>query len=93
MKLFRAISSFEFSDFEANKFRCTERTISAKQFFKSRKAAEDFVSKSIEREYEPPYQFIIEIEVTEEDLNKQWFDEQVLDTHKALTVYEVFAFI
>jgi hypothetical protein len=90
MKLYRAISLNELADFQNNKFQCTERTLTVKQFFKSRKAVEDFISKSVMRDYDPPYTHILEIEIDEDMLKKQWYDEQILDTHRAINIYEDF---
>ena len=88
MKLFRAMSEEEYLDFKKNGFACTDRTISGKQLFKSRIAVEDFVFKSQQRNYNPPYKQILEIETDLDGLKAGSYDEQILDTHKAITIYE-----
>ena len=70
VKLYRAVSESELKDFQLFNFRCTPRTISGKQFFKSRKSVDDFVEKSDLRYYNPPYKHIIQLEIEEADLKR-----------------------
>ena len=51
-------------------------------------AVDDFVFKSIQRGYNPPYGHIIEIRIDLDLLIADSYSEQTLDTHKAITIYE-----
>jgi hypothetical protein len=95
MKLYRAISQGEMDDYDQDRtFRTGLRTLEAKQFFKSRKAVESFVASSITQDYDPPYAYLIIINIDEQLLEVANPDSMQLDGFEAISINEdgLFAF-
>lgn len=89
MNLYRAISRAEKNDFNAHgRLRTAHNTLEGKQFFKSEIAAREFARNADERNYRPPYSFILTIEIDENCLNAIDFDTQILDGYEAVTISE-----
>ena len=89
MILYRAVSKAELSDYnQTQQLRTGHNTIEGKQFFKSREAVNEFISDSIKQKYNPPYHSIFEIHIDLACLSNIDYDEQELDTFKAITIRE-----
>ena len=88
MKLYRIVSHDEREDFQKYRFRTSRNTLEAKQFFKSEIAIREFYRDSLIQGYQPPYSFLISVDISEECLNMILFDTQELDTFEAVTVFE-----
>ncbi len=89
MRLYRAVSELEWNDYQRdNIFRTTTRTLEAKQFFKKEESVKDFVRRAIDQNYDPPYLYLITIEVTNALQNPQIIKTQILDGFEAVTIDE-----
>lgn len=89
MTLYRAVSNAELKDYHRSKqLRTSRNTIEGKQFFKTREAVNDFVADSRRRTYEPPYEHVFEININILCLELIDYEEQELDTFKAITIKE-----
>lgn len=89
MKLYRAISEKEKDDFELHKqLRTSMNTLEAKQFFKSKLAVLSFVKKSFLREFDPPYKYLLTIDIEEDDLQNPDFINLSLDGFDAISIDE-----
>src|ERR1700678_1630714 len=89
MKLYRAVSIDEYQDFSTDEaFRTTNRTLEAKQFFKSEKAVWEFVMAAIKRSYWPPYECILTIDIDNQCFEAIGAELQNLDGHDAITIQE-----
>jgi hypothetical protein len=79
----------EYQDFSTDKaFRTTNRTLEAKQFFKTEKAVWDFVIAATKRSYRPPYECILTIDIDNQCFETVGAEVQNLDGHDAITIQE-----
>ena len=86
-KLYRAVSQVEYDDWLVNGFQTSNNTLEVKQFFRSRRAVDDFIKQS-KKLFTPPYIFIIEVQVPRSSLDLLGVDFIELDTHEAVSVDE-----
>jgi hypothetical protein len=69
--LYRAISKAEKDDFDIDKqFRIGRNTLEGKQFFKSEEAVKEYFNRAEEREFNPPYRYLLRIEIDKECFEK-----------------------
>ncbi|MBB3969396.1 hypothetical protein [Mucilaginibacter phyllosphaerae] len=79
----------EKDDFDIDdQFRTGENTLEAKQFFKSLEAIREFVENSKLREYDPPYVYLLTINVNKVKFNKTPHTDMPLDGYEAITIHE-----
>jgi|GEM_PF-1602151 hypothetical protein len=89
MKLYRAVSIDEYQDFSTDKaFRTTNRTLEAKQFFKSEIAVREFVIAAAKRSFWPPYECILTVDIDNQCFEAVGAEGQNLDGHDAITIQE-----
>jgi hypothetical protein len=89
MKLYRAVSQNEKSNYEQfHEFRTGRNTLEAKQFFKSRIAAINFVGRSVLQNYDPSYQYLLIIDMDDDCLNAHTHTNINLDGYDAISVEE-----
>lgn len=89
MKLYRAISEKERENYELHKqFRTNSNTLEAKQFFKSKVAVQSFVKNSVSREFDPPYKYLLTIDIDEDYIQNPNFINLNLDGFDAISIYE-----
>ncbi len=87
--LYRAISRLEKQDFDSDGiFRTGQNTLEAKQFFKSRDAINEFVSNSILQQYDPPYEYLLIIDIDKECFNNVPHSNMILDGFDAVNIHE-----
>jgi len=87
--LYRAVSRFEKQDFDSKGILRTEKnTLEGKQFFKSPEAINEFVSNSILQQYEPPYEYLLIINVDKKGFNKIPHTDLELDGFDAISIHE-----
>ena len=79
----------EYQDFSTDKaFRTTNRTLEAKQFFRTKKAVWDFVIIATKRSYFPPYEYVLTIDIDNPCFETVGAEAQNLDGHDAITIQE-----
>ncbi|RYX83616.1 hypothetical protein EON73_03755 [bacterium] len=89
MKLYRAISKNEMNDFELyGQFQTSKNTLEAKQFFKSKTAVLSFVTESRKQEFDPPYTYLLTIDIDEDYLNSPNIINLNLDGFDAVSIEE-----
>ena len=89
MELFRVVSDGEYDEFvQDRRFRLGVNTLEAKQFFKSKIGVNEFLSDSRSRGFEPPYTYLLIVDIEETCLENIPYDEQELDRHMAITIQE-----
>jgi len=87
MKLYRAVSIAEYHNFKTDEtFRIAAHTLEAKQFFRSLKAAQEFIRIAAERSYRPHYKYILVIDVDNQCLDALDVVFQNLDSYDAITI-------
>ena len=69
-------------------FNTSQNTLEAKQFFKSRTAAKQFVERSIIQGYDPPYMHLMIIKIDNKQLYNLNPEEMRLDGFDALSINE-----
>jgi hypothetical protein len=89
MIIYRAVSAGERQDYENNHlFRTAKNTLEAKQFFLSETGALEFIRECGIARFNPPYKWLLQIEIEEDCLCKIDFYSQTLDGYKAFTIHE-----
>ena|ERR1700722_9750806 len=87
IKLYRAVSQQEKDDYDHHKvFRTSKNTLEAKQFFKSGRAAKQFVVSAIEQDYDPPYAYLYIVDIDAECFDALVRTEDNLDGYDAVTI-------
>jgi hypothetical protein len=89
IKLYRAISQQEKDDYDSQQiFRTGRNTLEAKQFFKSRVAVTQFVASSVLQAYDPPYKYLLIINIDEGCFNMTDHADMKLDGYDAVNINE-----
>jgi len=89
IKLYRAVSQQEKDDYDNQQFfRTWRNTLEAKQFFKSRTAVKSFVDSSVMQNYNPPYSYLLIINVDEDCFKMVDRTDMKLDGYDAININE-----
>ena len=87
MKLFRAVSKAEKDDLERHvAFRTALNTLESKQFFKDKNAVKQYVRHAKQRDFYPPYEFIVEVEIKNVDMKNIKYEKLELDSSDAVNI-------
>ena len=89
MKLYRVISQAEKDDYEfTGQLRTATNTLEAKQFFKTRKAVNEYLENAISQDFQPVYVTLLIVDIEKSDFDTLQADEMALDGFLAVTVHE-----
>ncbi|RYY86833.1 MAG: hypothetical protein EOO15_13430 [Chitinophagaceae bacterium] len=89
MNLYRAMSAEEWADYASDfQFRTARNTLEGKQFFKTEWATREYVRKSVQRRFHPPYRHLVAFFVPLECIKGIEFEDQILDDFEAITFAE-----
>ena len=89
MLLFRAMSIAEYKDYrQSGQLHITDRSLEAKQFFRSAVAAIDFAEKAAIQGFSPRYARMLTFDLDPDCFPSAAMQEQILDGHQAVTIAE-----
>jgi hypothetical protein len=89
MKLYWVSSQAEKDDYQiTGQLRTSQNTLEAKQFFKTRKAVNEYLDNAISQDFHPLYVTLLIVDIEKSDFDKLHADEMTLDGFLAVTVYE-----